>query len=143
MRDTQELAEGLRAAIGRLVRAARTADLLPQGEAAVLGGLDRDGPQTTADLAQRRGVRHQTVAKTVKELSARGLVRAEPHPSDGRKLLLHLSEAGRARLAEDRGRRADWLAAAIAGELTAAERRQLADCVPLLGRLSEYRPVRS
>lgn len=110
------------------------------GHACVRIEADRDGPQTTADLAQRRGVRHQTVAKTVKELSARGLVHAEPHPRDGRKMLLHLSDAGRARLAEDRGRRADWLAAAIAEELTSAERRQVADCVPLLGRLSEYRP---
>jgi DNA-binding MarR family transcriptional regulator len=140
MRDNHSLADSLRSAIGQLVRAVRTTDTLPPGEAAALGTLDREGPRTTADLAQRRGIRHQSAAKAVKELSARGLVRAEPHPSDGRKLLLHLTPTGRARLEEDRGRRADWLAAAIESELTPAERRQLDDCVSLLGRLSKYRP---
>ncbi|MET9114422.1 MarR family transcriptional regulator [Streptomyces longwoodensis] len=134
MDDT--LAEDLRRAVGDLVRAARTVDTMPAGEAAVLGHLDRGGPYTTAELAQLRGVTHQSAAKTVKELQGAGLVRAEPHPTDGRKALLHLTDTGRRRLDGERTRRADWLTAAIEDTLSAREQEQLRRCVPLIARLA-------
>ena len=134
MDDT--LAEDLRQAIGDLVRAARAADTMPAGEAAILGHLDRSGPQTTADLAQRRGVTHQSTSKSVKQLAAEGLVRAEPHATDGRKLVIHITEQGRARLDEERAQRADWLDAAIRSTLSATEQRQIQACLPLLVRLA-------
>ncbi|WP_314222816.1 MarR family winged helix-turn-helix transcriptional regulator [Streptomyces zaehneri] len=134
--DDNQLAEELRLTIGQLVRTVRTADTMPPGEAAVLGYLDRSGPLTTADVAQQRGVSHQSAAKAVKELLGKGFVRAEAHPSDGRKLLLHLTPAGRDRLAEERGRRADWLGTAINDVLNSDERETLAAAVPLLSRLT-------
>lgn len=134
----ETLAEDLRQAVGDLVRAARTADTMPAGEAAILGHLDRSGPQTTADLAQRRGVTHQSTSKSVKKLAVEGLVRAEPHANDGRKLVIHITEQGRARLNEERAQRADWLDAAIRGTLSETEQRQIQDCIPLLVRLTTY-----
>ncbi|MDN3284766.1 helix-turn-helix domain-containing protein [Streptomyces thermocarboxydus] len=136
--DDKQLAEELRLTIGRLVRTVRTADTMPPGEAAVLGYLDRGGPLTTTEIAQQRGVTHQSAAKTVKDLLAQHLVRAEPHPDDGRKLLLHLTRAGRDRLAEERRRRADGLGAAINDVLDADERRTLEAALPLLSRLSTH-----
>jgi DNA-binding MarR family transcriptional regulator len=138
MGDSAELAEDLRSAIGRLVRTVREVDTLASGEAAVLGLVDREGPQTTAAVAQRRGVRHQSVAKSVKELVAEGLLSTEAHPTDGRKLLLHLTPAGRDRLDDERRSRADKLAVAIDEDLTAAERQDLERCVALLSRLAGY-----
>jgi DNA-binding MarR family transcriptional regulator len=140
--DDNQLAEELRLAVGQLVRTVRTADTMPPGEAAVLGHLDRGGPLTTADIAQRRGVSHQSVAKAVKELLGQDLVRAEAHPSDGRKLLLHLTPAGSDRLAEERRRRADWLGTAISGALSADERETLAAALPLLSRLTAHLKAR-
>ncbi|GHD52831.1 MarR family transcriptional regulator [Streptomyces galbus] len=134
MDDT--LAEDLRRAVGELVRAARTVDTMPAGEAAVLGHLDRGGPYTTADLAQLRGVTHQSAAKTVKDLQRAGLVRAEPHPSDGRKLLLHITGTGRERLSGERARRADRLTAAVEDTLSPREQEHLRRCVPLIARLA-------
>ncbi|MES9539568.1 MULTISPECIES: MarR family transcriptional regulator [unclassified Actinomadura] len=134
MDDT--LAEDLRQAIGALVRAVRAVDTMPGGAAAILGYLDRDGPQTTADLAQRRMVSHQSAAKTVKELLSAGLVAAEPHPDDRRKVLLRIDEAGRERLRQDRDRRATSLHNAIHDTLTVGEQRELRNCVSLLTRLT-------
>ncbi|WP_037575190.1 MarR family winged helix-turn-helix transcriptional regulator [Phaeacidiphilus oryzae] len=134
--DDEALAEELRQTIGELVRAVRAADTMSPGEAAILGHLDRGGPHTTADLAQLRGVTHQAAAKSVKELLGDGLVRAEPHPTDGRKLLLHITETGRARLTRERAQRADWLNTAIRTALDPAEQQQLRRCVPLLARLT-------
>ncbi|SED62236.1 MarR family winged helix-turn-helix transcriptional regulator [Streptomyces melanosporofaciens] len=136
--EDDTLAEDLRQAIGELVRAVRAADTMPSGEAAILGHLDRGGPQTTADLAHRRGVTHQSAAKSVKELLGAGLVRAEPHPSDGRKLLLDITDTGRARLRQERAQRATSLGAAIGDALSTDEQRRLRDCVPLLSRLTTH-----
>lgn len=136
--DEEVLAEELRRSVGELVRAVRTVDTMPPGEAAVLGFLDRGGPLTTADLARLRGVTHQSAAKSVKELSADGLVRGEPHPDDGRKLLLHLTDAGRSRLQRERTGRADSLGAAIRETFTSDERRQLGESVALLSRLTAH-----
>jgi DNA-binding MarR family transcriptional regulator len=130
------LAEELRRSLGELVRAVRTVDTMPPGEAAILGFLDRSGPLTTADLARMRGVTHQSAAKSVKDLSVEGLVRGEPHPDDGRKLLLHLTDAGRSRLQRERTLRAGALGAAIRETFDDDEMRQLSASVALLSRLT-------
>ncbi|GAA5065113.1 DNA-binding MarR family transcriptional regulator [Thermocatellispora tengchongensis] len=134
--EDDALAEDLRQVIGDLVRAVRAADTMPSGEAAILGHLDRGGPRTTADLAHLRGVTHQAAAKSVKELLGDGLVRAEPHPRDGRKLLLHITDIGRARLQRERAQRATWLDAAIRDTLSPEEQQRLRECVSLLARLT-------
>ncbi|MFH9075256.1 MarR family winged helix-turn-helix transcriptional regulator [Streptomyces alboflavus] len=134
--DEDALGEELRRSIGELVRAVRAVDTMPPGEAAILGFLDRDGPLTTADLARLRGVTHQSAAKSVKDLSVAGLVRGEPHPDDGRKLLLRLTDAGRSRLRRERTLRAGALGAAIRETFDPDERRRLSESVALLSRLT-------
>ncbi|WP_030681020.1 MarR family winged helix-turn-helix transcriptional regulator [Streptomyces rimosus] len=136
--DEDALAEDLRQSIGELVRAVRTVDSMPPGEAAALGYLDRGGPLTTADLAHRRGVTHQSAAKSVKELVGGGLARTEPHPGDRRKLLVHITDAGRARLRREREQRARTLNAAIRDTCSPEEQRRLRDCVTLLSRLTAH-----
>jgi DNA-binding MarR family transcriptional regulator len=131
-------AEDLRHSIGELVRAVRAADTMPPGEAAILGHLDRNGPQTTADLARRRGVAHQSAAKSVKELMNSGLVRTEPHPTDARKLLRHITDDGHACLQRERAQRAGRLSTAIGEALSADEQQHLRDCIPLLARLTSH-----
>ncbi|MGW7264434.1 MarR family winged helix-turn-helix transcriptional regulator [Streptomyces sp. NPDC054842] len=135
--DDEALAEELRHTIGELVRAVRTVDTMPSGEAAALGHLDRSGPQTTAELAHHRRVTHQSAAKTVKELLADGFVRTEPHPTDKRKLLVHLTDAGRTRLQAEREQRSGRLGTAIREALDTEEQRQLHDCVGLLARVTD------
>ncbi|MFI2645145.1 MarR family winged helix-turn-helix transcriptional regulator [Streptomyces sp. NPDC018610] len=136
--DEDALAEELRQTLGELVRAVRAVDAMPPGEAAVLGFLDRGGPLTTADLARLRGVTHQSAAKSVKDLTTDGLVRGERHPDDGRKLLLHLTDAGRSRLQRERTRRAGALGAAIRETFDPEEKRRLRESVALLSRLTAH-----
>lgn len=52
---------------------------------------------TTADLARRLGVTKQTVSRQVAALTASGLLERRPSTSDARKVLLQLTEVGRAR----------------------------------------------
>ncbi|SEB80051.1 DNA-binding transcriptional regulator, MarR family [Streptomyces misionensis] len=134
--DEDALAEELRRSLGDLVRAVRAVDTMPPGEAAILGFLDRGGPLTTAELARLRGVTHQSAAKSVKDLTADGLIHGEQHPEDGRKLLLHVTDAGRSRLQRERAARAGALGAAIRETFDADEKQRLGEAVALLSRLT-------
>ncbi|WP_435126608.1 MarR family winged helix-turn-helix transcriptional regulator [Actinacidiphila sp. bgisy144] len=132
----EQLAATLRSTVGALVRATRAVDRLAPIPATVLGLLDRQGPMTTADLATRRGVRHQTMAATVKELAEAGYVSGGPHPADARKKVLTLTAAGARALEADRHQRVGALAQALAGSLDREERRTLARALPLLDRVA-------
>ncbi|GAA2741735.1 MarR family winged helix-turn-helix transcriptional regulator [Kitasatospora cinereorecta] len=134
--DALELAADLRLALGTLVRALRADDELPQNQAAVLGWLIREGPRTTSELADLQRVRHQSMARTVSLLADAGLVTQQPHPSDGRKLLVAATPAGTAALHAQRARREAAIATALTERLTPAEQHRLRDAIPLLRRLS-------
>jgi DNA-binding MarR family transcriptional regulator len=136
--DVLDLAERLRSVVGVLVRAARTVDTLPPGEAATLGILDREGPRTTAQLAVLRAVRHQSMAKIVNHLHAAGLVGKQPHEVDRRMTVLWITDGGRQVLARERRRRTDSLATALDAELDDAERAVVAACLPLLDRVATH-----
>jgi DNA-binding MarR family transcriptional regulator len=134
--DPGQVAARLRLAVGALVRATRGADGLAPIPAAVLDLLDRDGPMTTADLAARRQVRHQTMAATVSELHNLGYVAAVPDRADGRKKLLSLTAAGRAVLDDDRRGRVRRLAEAIGRTLSNDELSALDRALPLVERIT-------
>ncbi|MFD5434351.1 MarR family winged helix-turn-helix transcriptional regulator [Kitasatospora sp. NPDC127067] len=134
--DTLELAADLRAALGTLVRSLRTDDELPQNQAAVLGLLVRDELScTVAELAALQRVRHQSMARTVALMTEAGLVTQQPHPTDGRKLLVAATEAGRDALLDQRARREHRIATAIESRLDPAEQDRLRSAVDLLRRL--------
>jgi DNA-binding MarR family transcriptional regulator len=129
------LAAALRSTVGALVRATRSSDRLASIPATVLDLLDRQGPMTTADLAVGRGVRHQTMAATVKELTEAGFLTVGPDPADARKRLLTLTPEGLSALEADRRDRVSLLAQAIADGLNDEEQHVLADALPVLDRV--------
>jgi len=135
-REISASASELRIVLGQLVRRLRSEYAFSIAQATVLGRLDREGPQTTSALAAAERVRPQSMAQTLAELAADGLIARRPDPNDGRRVLIELTASGRDRLAEERRRREGWLAETIAVELTPAEQQTLIDAVPLLRRLS-------
>ena len=126
----------LRLVLGQLVRRLRAEYSFPVAQASVLSRIDREGAQTTSALAAAERVRPQSMAQTLAELEAAGLIDRRPDPADGRRVLIELTPGGRERVLEARGRRQDWLAAAIAEELEPAEQQTLLAAVPLLRRLA-------
>jgi DNA-binding MarR family transcriptional regulator len=135
--DVSLLASELRVVLGQLVRRVRAEHRFSLTQGAVLGRLDRHGPQSTADLACAERVRQQSMGQTLAELEAQGLVSRRPDAGDGRRTLLELTDNGRQALAEDRARREGWLAQAIEQGFSAGEQEVLAQSVPLLARLTE------
>jgi DNA-binding MarR family transcriptional regulator len=131
------IASDLRAVLGQLVRRLRAEHRFPLGHGAVLGRLDRDGPQSTSDLAAAERVRPQSMAQTLGDLEADSLITRRPDPADGRRSLIELSKTGREALEADRRHRVGWLARSIEQELSAQEQDVLAQSVELLRRLGQ------
>lgn len=135
--DLATLASDLRVVLGQLIRRLRAEHRFPLAQSSVLGRLDREGTSSIGALAVAERVRPQSMAQTVGDLEAAGLISRRPDPADGRRVLVELTPQGRETLAADRRDRAGWLAEAIESDLSAAERRQLARAIELLGRLAD------
>ncbi|ROP74995.1 MarR family winged helix-turn-helix transcriptional regulator [Curtobacterium sp. PhB115] len=137
MDPIDELAAALRQSIGRVVRAARReADALPATHQTTLGFLHREGPMTIAELARRRGVKHQGQSRTVGELADLGYVERTVSESDRRVSVIGISAAGRVALQRDMNARADWLATALREELDDEERALLERMPELFERIA-------
>jgi DNA-binding MarR family transcriptional regulator len=134
--DTARLASDLRPVLGQLVRRLRAEHRFPLSHGSVLGCLDREGPRSTSDLAVAERVRPQSMAQTLTDLEAEGLIARRPDPDDRRRVLIELTDAGREALQADRRNREGWLTRAIDERLTPDEQAMLARSVELLERLS-------
>jgi DNA-binding MarR family transcriptional regulator len=135
--DTALVASELRTVLGQLVRRLRTQHRFPLMHGAVLGRLDRCGSSSVSELAVAERVRPQSMAQTVGELDADGLLERRPDPEDGRRALVELTGKGRAALEADRRARDGWLAEAIERDLSPREQDVLRDAVELLRKLAE------
>jgi DNA-binding MarR family transcriptional regulator len=140
--DTARVASDLRVVLGQLMRRLRAEHRFSISQGAVLGRLDRQGPQSVSDLAAAERMRQQSMAQTVGELESDGLVERNPDPGDKRRALVSLTEQGIQRLEEERRNRVGWLAQAIEEDLSAEEKGVLRDAVELLRRLAESQSPR-
>lgn len=120
----------------RRVRAEAGQEGLSWSQAAAMGRLDRTGPMTTADLARAELVKPQSMGTVLAELEQEGLVRRQPHPTDGRQILFSLTAAGVEARRQRHAAKLAWLGAAIA-RFDAEEQDTLVDAIALVRRLGE------
>jgi DNA-binding MarR family transcriptional regulator len=103
---------------------------------AVLGSLYRHGDLTVGELAGLERVQPPTMTRKVTMLEEGGYVSRRAHETDGRVVVVSLTELGRGRVLADRKRRDEWLARQLR-DLTPEERDVLRTAAPILQRLSE------
>jgi DNA-binding MarR family transcriptional regulator len=109
---------------------------LSLGAMAVLGCLYRHGEMTVGELAASERVQPPSMTRTVNCLEEGGYVTRRPHETDGRQVVVALSDSGRATVLADRARRDAWLAQRLR-ELTPEERAVLRKAAPILERLAQ------
>jgi DNA-binding MarR family transcriptional regulator len=102
---------------------------------AVLGSLHRHGDLSVGELATLEMVQPPSMTRTVKCLEESGYVVRSPHETDGRQVVVSLTDSGRSTLIADRRSRDAWLARRLA-DLTPSERAVLREAAPILERLS-------
>ncbi len=138
VRTDSGLASALAVSIGRMSRRLRQErdSELTATQLSALGTLRLHGPLTLGALAAYERVQPPSMTRTVHCLVDNAMVRREPHPSDGRQVVLHLSDEGRSLLETERRRRDAWLAQRLRG-LDADQRDLLRRAAPLLEALAQ------
>ena len=138
------LATALRISVSRLARRLRaqrtlsgmTEAVLSETQLAALSALEVHHAMTPGELAEHEKVQPPSMTRVIAVLTERNLVVKSPHPTDGRQVILTVTEEGRAVVQRVRRRKDAWLAQRLA-ELTAAERATLRAAVPILEKLSQ------
>jgi DNA-binding MarR family transcriptional regulator len=141
MRSTQsttELAEHLRTGVTRTARRLRQeADSgLSPTLAAALATIDRHGPLTPSEVADRERIKRPTATRLIARLEEQGYVLRAADPEDRRSSLISASAAGRALLQRTRERKDVFLARRLQ-DLPAEDRATLERAAQLLEQLLE------
>ena len=107
--------------------------LSPTAQAAV-ATIERHGPLTPSELADRERIKRPTATRLIANLEADGLITRTPDPADGRSSLISLTAEGTALLKEVRTRKDAFLAERLR-KLSADDRATLDRAATLLEEL--------
>ncbi|MGA8255611.1 MAG: MarR family transcriptional regulator [Nocardioides sp.] len=102
---------------------------------AVLGALHRHGDLSVGELAARERVQPPSMTRMVTALEKGGYITRGSDLSDGRRVVVVLTDLGRDTVLADRRRRDAWLATRLR-DLTPDDRAVLRQAAPILERLS-------
>ncbi|GAA3712881.1 MarR family winged helix-turn-helix transcriptional regulator [Gordonia hankookensis] len=119
-----QVALDTRVAIGRLIRRLREVSdgqELSAAQASVLARVGKGEASSASALAALEGVRPQSMAVTISALEDLGLVSRTQDPTDRRRQLVVLTDAGRDAEMGNRDARHEWLARTIEEALTEQE----------------------
>jgi DNA-binding MarR family transcriptional regulator len=119
----------------RLRQAHAVGDISLSG-VSVLARLAADGPNSPGSLAESERVRPQAMAGTLAWLEQHGLVGRAPDTTDGRRVVVAITEEGRTMLDERRSDSVHRLTALLE-DFSPEEKQTLASALPLLDRLVE------
>ncbi|WP_026909383.1 MarR family transcriptional regulator [Patulibacter minatonensis] len=140
--STPEVAAHLRLVVTRAARRLRAEAGTGLGPSlgAALATVERFGPLSPSELADREGIRRPSATRLVAKLEEEGLVAREPDPEDGRSFRVSLTGAGAAHIADVRSRKDAFLARRLE-ELSPEDRATLDRAADLLeDLLLEDRP---
>lgn len=134
-----ELAASLRTTMSRLIkllrRETRTDAQLSLTERATLGLLYPDNRMAPSDLARSEKVTAQSMSQVVSCLTELNYIEKTPSGDDKRKVLLSLTDAGRAYIEQLRKDKQEWLAAALQEKTNSAEKVILAEALKIIDKL--------
>ena len=104
--------------------------------ASTLRRLERSGPHRLSELYAPEGVSQPAMTQLVTRLEKEGLARRGDDPTDGRAVVVSITDAGRAAVARRREGRARALAELLRG-LSAEQHAAVLAALPALERLSD------
>ena len=134
--NSSELASRLRLDISRMARRLRQeagAELSPS-QTAALATVERHGPLTPSELAERERVQRPTVTRVLARLEEAGLIERAADPDDRRCSLVSISGEGRELLDTIRTRKDAFLVRRLES-LDAADREALDRAAEILERM--------
>ncbi|MBC6460304.1 MarR family transcriptional regulator [Actinomadura sp. HBU206391] len=136
-RSRAGLAQDLRISIARLSRRLRAQSTsgLSITQQAALAAVERHQSMSPRQLAEHEKVQPPSMTRVIAALEEQGLLVRTPHATDGRQVVLNVTDQGRELLKEQRRRKQAWLSQRLE-ELTPEERTILRQAAPILEKLS-------
>lgn len=136
--DAPDLSTALRMATMRLSRRLRSENASDCTEAqyGVLAILVHFGPMSPGELAERERVQAPSMTRTVASLEDLGYVERTRHATDGRQVVVTVTEAGREVVAETKRWRNAWLDRILA-DLAPEEREIVREAAQIILRVTE------
>ncbi|MFI9506103.1 MarR family winged helix-turn-helix transcriptional regulator [Nocardia sp. NPDC052566] len=116
--DVRALAGELSLAVVRLtrhLRGRRADSQISLTQLSALATLAREGAMTPGALAAKERVQPPSMTRVIASLSDMALVERKPHPTDGRQIIVSLSEAGRALIDDETSAREAWMTDQLSG----------------------------
>jgi DNA-binding MarR family transcriptional regulator len=112
--EIAEIAAHLRLAVTRTARRLRQeAPELSPSQASALATIERHGPLTPSQLAERERIKRPTATRVAAKLEQDGLIERTAAPGDGRSCSLRLTPDGTALIRRLRKRKTAFLAARL------------------------------
>src|SRR3712207_1835946 len=102
---------------------------------AALSTLKRHGPMSPGELAAHERVQPPSMTRVVVALEGRGLVTRTPHPTDGRQVVIGLTDAAEELLGEEARAREAWLSGRL-HLLTPEKRATLREAAAIMEELA-------
>lgn len=133
--DTRALAGDLSLAVVRLarhLRGRRSDSQVSLTQLSAMSSLYEHGPMTPGGLAARERVQPPSMTRVIASLADAGLVVRAPHPTDGRQIIVSLTDGGRALLADETSAREKWMTDRLAA-LDPEQRDLLRRSVDIIG----------
>jgi DNA-binding MarR family transcriptional regulator len=100
-----------------------------------MASLHQHGPMSLGELAARERVQPPSMTRVIAALAEHGFVQRSPHPTDGRQIVVVLTDAGRGYVDAEVNARERWLDARLA-ELSADERGVLCRAAEIIDRMA-------
>ncbi|MCS5733007.1 MarR family winged helix-turn-helix transcriptional regulator [Herbiconiux daphne] len=122
--------------LARRIRLEKADDELSESQTSVLAYLSRNGEQTPNALAAWEHVSPPSMNRTLNALESAGYIARTPSGDDRRKVIVSVTDAGHAVVAETRRRRDAWLDRRLAA-LTATERATLESAAGVIRKVLE------
>jgi DNA-binding MarR family transcriptional regulator len=136
--DTAALAHDLRLAVMRLSRRLRNQRVdttVTLTHLAALSTLKQHGPMSPGELAAHERVQPPSMTRVVVALESMGLVTRTPHPTDGRQVVIGLTDAAEELLATAARAREAWLSERL-HELPPEDRAVLREAAVIMDKLA-------
>lgn len=120
----------------RRMRTERAVDSMSDGQFSVLASLVMNGPETPGQLAERERVSAPSMNRTVNCLQDLGYVERSADASDGRRVIVTITDAGRTVVDETVKRRDAWVERALA-RASEADRDTLVRAAAIMRELAD------
>ncbi|QCQ89902.1 MarR family transcriptional regulator [Rhodococcus sp. SGAir0479] len=137
--DTRALASDLSLAVVRLtrhLRGRRSEAQVSLTQLSALATLSAEGSMTPGSLAAREKVQPPSMTRVIASLADLGLVDRTPHPTDGRQIIVSLSDSGHALMESETAAREAWMTEKLSS-LEDKQLETLRDAVSIITTLVE------